>query len=609
MKLFSRSSADGPGRRRGLAGRLALSVGLLLPVAATFGAFAAVLGTSPASASIPPSMVGGTVYHPVVPVRIADTRPNSGFQGAGDTLSSGQILTIRVAGLPGDLVPSDAAAVVLNITAVNPSLAGYLTAFAAGQTTPFASTVNFIAGQTIANEATITLGNNGVTSGWVSILNHVGLTDVVVDVQGYYSTDPGDNGGIFGFYFPISYPNPVTGTLDSSPVRVLDTRQNSGQQDAGQTLGPQQQLTFFPGTSSFVPSLTLVPPDATAVVLNLTEATETAPSYLTAWATGFGQPLASNLNWPAGAGPIANRVIVPINPVTGTVSIFNWAGSTDVVADLDGYFAPSVFEPTMCTAISVSNTQTITSTATGGTFDLTVNGVHTNSIPFDASAATVAGALAGILVPVVSVTGGPLPGTPITIVTSSSMNITLDDTNLTGGEGATITDPGPVQVFSATCPAFFPGSVYYGLTTPARIADTRANSNEPYSFSTLGSLSILDIQVPPDVFGPPTMSGFAPSNFDGVDVNVTVTNTTASSFLTVFPAQGGLGLAQLAAHPASDINWVPGEIISNGDLLATIGSIGPFTSMDVFNWSGNVDVVVDVYGYFAIVSPAFFQGT
>src|ERR1035437_5881041 len=137
MKLFSRSSAQGPGRRRGLAGRLALSVGLLLPLA-SFSAFAAALGgASPASASVPGSeLPNGGMYTPVTPNRIADTRPNSGFQGAGDTLTSGQILTFRVAGLPGDMVPSFATAVVLNITAVTPSAAGYLTAIAAGQTFP-----------------------------------------------------------------------------------------------------------------------------------------------------------------------------------------------------------------------------------------------------------------------------------------------------------------------------------------------------------------------------------------------------------------------------------------------------------------------------------------
>jgi hypothetical protein len=598
MKLFSR--AEGPGRKRGLAGRVALSVGLLLPVAASFGVFSAVFSAAPASASIPASEAAGTLYVPVTPARIADTRANSGFQGAGDTLSSGQILTIRVAGLPSDGVPITATAVVLNITAVNPSSAGYLTAYASGQTTPFASTVNFIAGQTIANEATITLGNNGVTSGYVSILNHVGLTDVVVDVQGYYLPPaPGD-----GFYYPVSYPNPVTGTLDNAPIRVLDTRQNSGQQGAGETLGPDQQLTFYPGTSSFAPSLTLVPADTIAVVLNLTEADSTAASFLTAWATGGPQPLASDVNFLAGQ-TVANRVIVPYNTTTQTISVYNWAGSTDVVADLDGYFAKFGGEATLCPVTTPAENQTTLSfTATGGTFTLNYGGNTTGTIPYNASAAAVLSDLqaAPTYFPTtgVSATGGPLGTAPVVITYASGvLTITGNLAGLTGGTN-TVTTVALPAVYPSTCPGFYPGSYYYGLTAPARIADTRANSGEPYTLSTLGALSILDIDVPGDVWGPAT--GFnAPADFDGVDVNVTVTNTTGSSFLTIFPAQGGIGLAQLTTYPTSDINWVPGWIISNGDIVTTVASF-PFTSMDVFNWSGNVDVVVDVYGYFAPVT-------
>ena len=621
MKLFSRSSAEGPGRRRSLAGRLALSVGLLLPLAASFGVFAAVLGTSPASASIPGSELGGTQYYPVIPTRVADTRANSGYQGAGDTLTSGQILTFRVAGFPNDLVPPGATAVVLNITAVNPSAAGYLTAYAAGQPVPFASTVNFIAGQTIANEATITLGNNGVPGGsndYVSILNYIGSTDVVVDIQGYYaptgrgSVTPGSD------YFPITYPNPVTGTLDNAPVRVLDTRLNSGQQGAGETLGPDQQLTFYPGTSSFVPGLNLVPVGATAVVLNVTEADATASSYLTAWATGFAQPLASDLNFLSTSGPVANRVIVPLNAVIGglgpTVSIYNWAGSTDVVADLDGYFAPETYEPTLCTptqqtitpgGVAVSGSVTLTYVTVPSTEAITVGYNET-----DANIAAALLALTPIPFPLVSVTGGPLSsGNPIVIQQAGTTLLTLSGGSLVGLTGPLTPTLSLDSVVSSACPALFTGSVYYGLSAPARVADTRAGSNEPYTLSTLGSLSILDIYVPGDSWGPPPLTGggYAPSSFTGIDANVTITtqNLTgaAPSFLTVFPAQAGLGLAQLEAYPSSDLNWTPGEIISNGDLVATIGSF-PSISVDVFNWSGAVNVILDVYGYFA-VDPSY----
>ena len=230
----------------------------------------------------------------------------------------------------------------MNITAVNPSSTGYLTAFAAGQTVPFISTVNFVAGQTVANQATVTLGNSGNPfDGQVTIFNFTGSTDVVVDVQGYYTQfntnvpGPFPNSGPGAGYNPIT--NPVTG--NNEPVRVLDTRVGSGQQGEGETLGPDSTLNFFPGTSTFPFATAVVPPDATAVVLNVTAATSTADSFLTVWTTGAAQPLASNLNFTAG-NIVPNRVIVPINPVTKQVSIFNFAGNTDVVVDLDGYFTP-----------------------------------------------------------------------------------------------------------------------------------------------------------------------------------------------------------------------------------------------------------------------------
>ena len=128
-------------------------------------------------------------------------------------------------------------------------------------------------------------------------------------------------------------------TQTNHPVRVLDTRPGSGQQGAGETFGPDSTLNFSPGTGTFPYNTPAVPADATAVVLNVTAATSTADSFLTVWATGGSQPLASNLNFTAG-NVVPNRVIVPTNPVTKQVSIYNFAGDTDVVVDLDGYYSP-----------------------------------------------------------------------------------------------------------------------------------------------------------------------------------------------------------------------------------------------------------------------------
>ena len=126
-------------------------------------------------------------------------------------------------------------------------------------------------------------------------------------------------------------------TQTNHPVRVLDTRSGSGRQGAGEMLG--RDFNFYPGTGTSPYGTPAVPVDATAMVPNVTAASSTAPLLPDRVGDGGSQPLASNLNFIAGK-VVPNRVIVPINPVTKQVSIYNFAGATDVVVDLDGYYSP-----------------------------------------------------------------------------------------------------------------------------------------------------------------------------------------------------------------------------------------------------------------------------
>jgi len=74
---------------------------------------------------------------------------------------------------------------------------------------------------------------------------------------------------------------------------------------------------------------------------------------------------------------------------------------------------------------------------------------------------------------------------------------------------------------------------------------------------------------------------------DSVVMNVTVADTTGSSFLTVWPTG--------AAQPtASNLNWVPGEVVPN----AVTVKLGTSGQLSIFNNSGNVDVIADVAGWF-----------
>ena len=63
---------------------------------------------------------------------------------------------------------------------------------------PTVSNLNFTPGVTVANLVTVPLSSSGM----VSIFNHAGSTNVVVDVDGYYTSTPSTNGS--GLYNSIS---------------------------------------------------------------------------------------------------------------------------------------------------------------------------------------------------------------------------------------------------------------------------------------------------------------------------------------------------------------------------------------------------------------------
>ena len=77
--------------------------------------------------------------------------------------------------------------------------------------------------------------------------------------------------------------------------------------------------------------------NATAVVLNLTATGATADTYLTVYPTGSVRPTASNVN-PGRGQTVANLVTATVG-ADGSVTIYNNAGATDVVVDVQAWFA------------------------------------------------------------------------------------------------------------------------------------------------------------------------------------------------------------------------------------------------------------------------------
>ena len=110
-----------------------------------------------------------------------DTRPAAGFPvpfGA-PKLASSSTRGFPITASCG--VPATAAAVQFNVAVTNTEGAGYLTLFPQGAARPTASSINYAAGQTLSNAATIAIGVGGEVSVYCRT-----ATDMIVDVTGYF---------------------------------------------------------------------------------------------------------------------------------------------------------------------------------------------------------------------------------------------------------------------------------------------------------------------------------------------------------------------------------------------------------------------------------------
>jgi len=120
---------------------------------------------------------GGELFHPVNPTRVLDDRTGTGLSGPW---GPGVARTLPLAG--GAAIPTGAGAVLGNVTATNGTTGSYLTTFPAASAPPGTSTLAFGAHQTIPTAFVAGLGGGGL-----SIANHLGTVDVVLDINGYFA--------------------------------------------------------------------------------------------------------------------------------------------------------------------------------------------------------------------------------------------------------------------------------------------------------------------------------------------------------------------------------------------------------------------------------------
>jgi hypothetical protein len=313
------------------------------------------------------------------------------------------------------------------------------------------------------------------------------------------------------------------------------------------------------------------------------------------WPAGLARPLTSNLNWVRGQ-TVPNLVEISLGS-NGDVSLYNGAGFVDVSFDVAGYVAtPTPTPPSAGLYNSIVPSRVLdTRNGTGSpraqlcadqTISVQITG--TTNIPSSGVSAVVLNVTATNTVVAPSfVTVFP---TGATRPVASNLNFRPGQTVAnrvivkvgTGGAVSFYDAKGHTDVVADVAGWFTDGttsaggSMFLGVT-PARILDTRSTTSVGP-----GAARVLIVA---GRGGVPPMSDAVPPA--AVVLNVTVTNPTASSFLTVWPDG--------STRPnASDLNYRPGLTVPN---LVVVG-VGASGAIDLYNAAGSADVIVDVVGWY-----------
>jgi hypothetical protein len=378
------------------------------------------------------------------------------------------------------------------------------------------------------------------------------------------------------------------------PARVLDTRPDGATVD-GLALGGGEQ-SVGSTLQLLVAGRATVPADAASVVLNVTVVNTKGAGFITVYPCGTGQPTASNLNFVADQS-IPNLVISKIG-ASGLVCLFNSA-ATQLIVDVAGYFpGEDAFRPLAAPA-------RLLDTRPG---QPTIDGANSGEGP------RAPGSLQ-----VLQVTGRATIPTGVSAVV---LNVTVDQPQIAGYVTVHPCDTGtpnasnlnyivgqavPNAVVSKLSPAgtvclftsgatqiivdvagyFVDQTVLVPLGTPARLLDTRPNgATIDGAFNNTG-LRPAGGTIQLSVAGRANI----PIDASAAVLNVTVDQTKASGFITVYPTGSG-------RPNASNLNYVTNQAVPNA-VIARIGSGG---NICLFNF-GATHLVVDVVGYLTGPAP------
>jgi hypothetical protein len=257
-------------------------------------------------------------FVPFGPTRLVDTRlpGQTAVEGA---VADNTAVPIRVAGVGG--VPTGISAVVVNLTVVNTTGAGYVQAFPTGQAAiGSSSNLNVVAaGQILSSLAVVPVGDGGRIS-----VYQQRRADLVIDVFGYFTPTASSKAGRY--------------LSAATPARLVDSRDGTGLAGPGKLAARDTRVVQVTGRGGVPAS------GVTAVAVNLTLTETSGAGFLTV--TPDGAPTVSNVNVDHIGATRANFAIVPVD-ANGRVRLFTLSAA-HVIVDVAGWFtdgnAPSSSE-------------------------------------------------------------------------------------------------------------------------------------------------------------------------------------------------------------------------------------------------------------------------
>ncbi len=427
---------------------------------------------------------------------------------------------------------------------------------------------------------TVMSNPSGKTCGWSAGPLRCTVTGMAPGTTYTFTVTAANSKGTGAASAPSNTVVPWSGTElhPLAPRRILDSRGPDGGWNTKLTAASPKNLTVIGGADS-------IPASAEAVIMNVTVTGGTANSFVTVYPSGGSVPTASNVNFAAGE-TIANLVTVEVG-ANGQVAFANNSGAVDVIADIVGYFDASPGDR----YTSLAPTRVLDSRGPNGGWNarlgagapktLAVGGV--GDVPETADAVVMnvkeTDATANSLLTVYPA-GGSVP-------LASNLNFAAGQTiaNLvtvklgTDGKVAIANNTGATHVVVDVVGYFDPtaGAVFHALA-PNRILDSRGAAGGWHARLAAGAPRSLAV----------TGAGGIPAAATAVVGNVTVTQASANSFLTVYPAGA-------AVPVASNLNFGVGQTIPNLTIVELSGG-GQITFN---NASGATHVIFDVVGYFA----------